>query len=306
MSRIAMCLLTVVAMTTGQAFAQKIASSVVARKPSLTCPQTELGDTELQARYTAMWERFASDVEKASDKLQEEIGRQSKSAIASGNLDLALFWQGIGKECEQKGELRWDEPSLKKTWNDRFGQAKFPTDFSVVVKKVSEAYLSARTNLEKGYGELVADFTKAEKLEEAVKIRSEIKELLAEKGSAPEPAPQPKPEAIADAKPKNGKYRFVFDDTGWGFLLELQDDTLLIHGDVNPNKPGGIAVWPNPRSMPCRIVDGKVFVDDKGTETIQWRCAITWDSKTGEATHLFDNYKGKSFQKRGKITAGSW
>lgn len=280
---------------------------VVAKKPSLACPQTELGDPALQARYATMWERYSAGVDEATKKVGEEIGKQTKSATATGNLDLALFWKTLGKEFEQKGELRWDEPSLKKTWGDRFGDASFPTEFSVAVKKASEAYASARKNLEKGYGELVAEFTKAEKLEEALKVRGEIKELLAEKATVPEPAQKPKPEEKPALAPKNGKYRFVFDDTGWGFLLELQDNTLWIHGDVNPNKPNGIAVWPQgPRAMPCRVVDGKVLVDDGDPKNNKWRCVITWDVKSRLATHMFDDYKGKSFQKRGKITASSW
>ena len=184
---------------------------VVAKKPSLACPQTELGDAGLQARYATMWERYSADVDEATKKVGEEIGKQTKSATATGNLNLALFWRTLGKEFEQKGELRWDEPSLKKTWGDRFGDASFPTEFSVAVKKASEAYASARKNLEKGYGELVAEFTKAEKLEEALKVRGEIKELLAEKASAPEAAPAPKPD-----KPKQQviRYHLAISETG--------------------------------------------------------------------------------------------
>lgn len=278
---------------------------IVAKKPSLVCPRTELGNNDLQTRYTTMWERYSADVDDTSKKLQAEMERQTKSATSSGNLELALFWKNITKAWDETGELRWDEASQKKTWKDRFGGSSFPEDFAVDVKKASEGYAAGRKTLEKGYSALVEEFTKAEELEQAVKVRNELKELLAEKTPAPEPtqAQQAKPEPRLL---KNGKYKFVFADTGWGFLLELQDDTLWIHGDVNPNKPGGIAVWPNPRPMPCRVVGGKVLVDDKGSETMQWRCAITWDAQTGEATHLFDNYKGKSFQKRGKITAGAW
>lgn len=166
---------------------------VVAKKPSLVCPQTELGNPDLQARYATMWQRYTAEVDEATKKVRGEIEKQTKSATATGNLDLALFWKTTGKEFEQKGELRWDEPSLKKGWNDRFGGASFPAEFSVAVKKASEAFASARNNLEKGYGELVTEFTKAEKLEEALRVRGEIKELLAEKASAPESAPKPEP-----------------------------------------------------------------------------------------------------------------
>jgi hypothetical protein len=166
---------------------------VVAKTPSLVCPQTELGDAVQQARYGMMWKEYSEKVDEASIKLQGEIEKQTKTATGSGNLDLALFWKALSKEFEQKGELRWDEPSLKKTWSDRFGDSSFPDEFGVAVKKASEAYASARKDLEKGYGELVTKFTKAEKLEEALKVRGELKELLAEKATPPEPAPAPAP-----------------------------------------------------------------------------------------------------------------
>ncbi len=173
--------------------AQGAPTVAVAKKPNLSCPQTELGDADLQARYATIWERYSVAVDEATKKVRGEIEKQTKSATATGNLDLALFWKTAGKEFEQKGELRWDEPTLKKGWNERFGDALFPAEFSVAVKKASEAYKSAQQGLEKGYGELVAEFTKAEKLDEAIKVRDELKELLAEKATPPEPAPAPAP-----------------------------------------------------------------------------------------------------------------
>lgn len=151
---------------------------VVAKKPSLACPQTELGNPDLQARYATMWEDYSSDVGEATKSLQTEIDIQAKSATREGNLDLALFWKGLAKEFEQKGELRWDESSLKKGWGERFGDASFPKSFSVAVGKASEAYASATENLEKHYGELVTEITKTEQLELAVKIRGELKALI--------------------------------------------------------------------------------------------------------------------------------
>lgn len=194
-------------------------AALVAKRPSLSCPQTELGDDALQARYKTMWGRYSAEIDEVTMKMRGEIEKQTKSATATGNLDLALFWKTTGKEFDQNGELRWDEPSLKKAWNDRFGDASFPSEFGVAVKKASEAYASARRNLEKGYGELVAEFTKAEKLEEALKVREELKELLAEKASAPgqapapppdRPKPQPKP---APVSPIVGIW---INDKGWG------------------------------------------------------------------------------------------
>jgi hypothetical protein len=205
----------------------------VAKTPSLVCPQTELGDAGLQARYATMWERYSADVDEATKKVRGEIEKQTKSATVSGNLDLALFWKALGKEFEQKSELRWDEPTLKKGWNERFGDALFPAEFSVAVKKASEAYKSAQQGLEKGYGELVAEFTKAEKLEEALKVRGEIKQLLAENATVPEPAQKPKPEPKpAPVSPIVGIW---IGDKGWGseFLADKTARNLTPTGQVD-------------------------------------------------------------------------
>jgi hypothetical protein len=88
-----------------------------------------LGDAGLQILYKLMWERYSPEVDEASKRLQGEIEKHTNSATSSGNLDLALFWKSTGKECEQKGELRWDEASRKKIWSDRFGDASFPAEF---------------------------------------------------------------------------------------------------------------------------------------------------------------------------------
>lgn len=123
----------------------------------------------------------------------------------------------------------------------------------------------------------------------------------------PQPTPKPKPEPKPDARPASGKYRLVFNDGARsGFLLELQDDILWIHGDINPAKPNGISVWPSPRAVPCRFIGTKVLTDDGDPSTNKWRCAITWDTKTNEVSYLYDNYKGTRQQKQGRITAGAW
>jgi hypothetical protein len=282
---------------------------VVAKKPSPFCPQTEMGDADLQARYEKMWKQYSESIDEASKKVRAELEKQTKSATSSGNLDLSLFWVGLIEQYLQEGELRWDESSQKKTWNERFGDATFPIEFGVAVKKASEAFATANRNLEKGYGELVAEWTKAEDLQQAVKIRNEMKRLFADNMPAqePVPAPKPKPEAKPELMPKNGKYRFVFDDgTGGGLLLELQNDILWVHGDINQKKPNGFMVWPNPRPVPCRVVGGKVLADDGDPASNKWRCAITWDVGTGEVAYLYDNHKGTKLQRRGKITPSSW
>jgi hypothetical protein len=156
-------------------------AAVVVNKPSLVCPQTEVGSDSLQARYTGMWGQYTTSVDEATKKLQQEFERQSKKATAAGNLDLVLFWKGLAKKFEQTGEVTWEASSQKKTWNDRFGDAPFPEEFTVTVKNASEAYSSAKTSLENAYNSLVGELTKAEELDKALKVRAEIKTLLAEK-----------------------------------------------------------------------------------------------------------------------------
>jgi hypothetical protein len=165
---------------------------MVAKKPSLVCPQTKMGNVDLQARYELMWRQYSESIDEATKKLQADLKMQAKSATGSGNLDLALFWKGLAKQYDQTGELRWDEPSEKKTWKDRFGKDPFPEDVADAVKDASESYASAMQILEKGYEGLVAELTKAERLEDALKVRREGNALLAGKASAKEPEKAPK------------------------------------------------------------------------------------------------------------------
>lgn len=174
------------------ASAQGVSAVVVAIKPALICPQTDLGDAGLNARYRATWEQYAKTIDDAGTKLREEIEKQAKSATGAGNLDLALFWKRLAKEFEQEGEVRWDDATLKKGWGERFGDASFPQSFSVAVGKASEVYASATEELEKAYGELVTEITKNEQLELAVKIRDELKELIGNRGSSRGAASRPK------------------------------------------------------------------------------------------------------------------
>lgn len=207
---------------------------VVVTKPSIACPQTDLGNADAQATYKKMWEQYLADVEVATTKLQAEISEQTKTATSSGNLELALFWKAIGKEFEQKGELRWDDLALRRTWNDRFGDASFPSEFITAVKKVSEDYKSAQQGLATGYGELVAEFTKADNLDQALKVRDEIRELLADTAPAPEPAsppvPKPKSEPSKGGRPLK---TFVFNKAD----LNRQ---FTFHGNAGINDRGEI------------------------------------------------------------------
>lgn len=306
MNRLALLLAANSLLSTGQAFAQKSPAVVIARSPSQVCPQTDLGDMELSARYRVIWERYIKAIEEAGSELANEIETQRKSATSSGNLDLALYWKSLAEEFEQKGEVRWDEARLKETWSKKFRESSYPHRFNAAVKKASEAFASAIRILEKGYEELVTELTKAEKFEHALKVRNELKELIASSSlpEKPEPKSEPKPQA---SRPNNGKYRFVFGDgTGKGLLLELRDETLWIHGDIHPTKPSGISMWPKPRAVPCRMVGAKILTDDGDPRINKWRCAITWDTKSGAAAFLYDDYRGSSYQKQGRITAGAW
>jgi hypothetical protein len=171
---------------------------VVATKPALSCPQADLGNADQQARYEMMWQKYSESIEEVSRKLQGELATQTRSATEAGNLDLVLFWKSLADGFDKKGELQWDDATLKKTWNDRFGDSSYPSQFVVSLKKASEAFASATRELEKGYGELVSELTRAEKLNEALKIRAELRDLLAEKAPASKPEPAPKPKSVPE------------------------------------------------------------------------------------------------------------
>ncbi len=185
---------------------------VVAKKPSLASPQTDLGNAGLQARYAKMWEDYSSAVGEASKNLQAEIETQAKSATRAANLNLALFWKGVAKEFEQKTELRWDEAALKKGWGERFGGASFPKSFSVAVGNASATYASAIKELEKHYGELVTEITKTEQLELALKIRGELKALIAEN------SPQQSLDSMTLKELRTGGFRGKLSQAGGGNL----------------------------------------------------------------------------------------
>lgn len=212
--------------------AQGAPSVVVAKKPSLICPRTEMGDADLQVRYEQMWTQYSESVEGATKNLEAELEKQTKSATGSGNLDLALFWKGLAEQYDQTGELRWDDPSQKKTWKDRFGKAPFPEDVTDAVQDASESYASALQSLEKGYEELVKEFTKADKLKEAVKVRSEGNALLSGKASTKQSETAPKSlrehradrQRLVSSRGGNASSEASVDSALKWLILHQQDD----------------------------------------------------------------------------------
>jgi hypothetical protein len=185
---VALCLVTP-ALAQGKPKRVDGGTTVVAKKPGLVCPQAELGDEALQARYTELWGRFTESVEEATSTLAGEITAQTKSATKKADLDLALFWDALGKEFALKGELRWDEAALRKEWSERFGGGLFPARFRNAVKRAAESYASATQDLEAGYGQLVVDLTKAGAVERARQTREEIKGLLIGSDAGPSSVP---------------------------------------------------------------------------------------------------------------------
>jgi len=226
------------------------ASSVVATKPSFVCPETELGDEALQARYTEMWEQFSEEMEQATEKLQAEIDEQTKSATESGNLDLALFWAGVGKEFQGKGEVKWDEALLKKEWTDRFGDQPFPSKFGTAVRRVASDYRSVTRDLERGYEGLVMELTKAMKLEMAVKVRGEIKELIKETGATSEVSRQLKsdPASTLGLKGKveyNAKTQELAVRYDFSTPTHLEDFSVTPQQSVASIRQGQLIISPN-------------------------------------------------------------
>lgn len=215
------------------------AAPVVVQTPNLTCPETELGDDALQARYDEMWEKFSEDVDQANKKLQAEIEKEEAAAKASGNLNLVLFWQSRAKEFGNKGGLKWDDSALKKTWKQQYGDTPFPASFTTAAKKASGGFQSAQRGLETGYTDLVTELTKAGNVPQALKVRDEMKALLGEKNAASaEPEKKQRtPQELAR----------LLRGTRWkntnNFFFQWDDDGKLwhIHNDA-PNDPAEMRV----------------------------------------------------------------
>lgn len=170
-------------------------------RPKVVCPRTQLGDEKLQSDYDNFWKAHGEKVAVATKDVEDELNRLYDAAKSAGNLDLALFWNGMKKSLAEMGHIRWEAANQKKDWK-RFGDAEFPDGLAAVLKKTTDAYATARKDLETGYGSLVADLTKRDDLEKAVTVRNEMKNLFAEKAPAPEQASTPKPRPAPTPKPE--------------------------------------------------------------------------------------------------------
>jgi len=285
----------------------------VAAKPTLVCPKTELGNEKLQAQYDQMWVSYSADVDKATKKLQVELEGQRKAAQDAGNLNLLIFWQESINGFQQKGELSWSDAERRKTWGNRFGDAAFPEEFHVVIKKTAEDYSAAKEKLRAGYVDLEKAFTMAGDVPKALTMRNEFTQLGALLSPPPAPAPKPTPPKPVEKPnltlPQSGKYKFVFssqpESSFQGLLLEVKGKTLWIHGDlVRPSAkfPKGVAPWPSPELQKWRdktefkTEGGKVMVDVPA-----W--TLTWDLDTGEASRFV---KESKTTQSGKISPGNW
>lgn len=156
-------------------------------KPTVACPQTQLDDESLQSEYDALWKAYSETVAAATKATEEELTRLYEAAKSAGNLDLALFWNAMKKSFAETGQLRWEPANQKKDWK-RFGDAEFPEGLTVILSKCYAGFGKAKDSLEEGYKALEVALTKADKLEQALAMRTEFKGLW---GSSLSPLPVP-------------------------------------------------------------------------------------------------------------------
>lgn len=245
-------------------------------RPCLVCPQAKMVNEDLQAQYEKVWKQFTADVDQATQSLETEIATRFSEAQKAGHLDLALMWDGMKKQFGQLSELRWDSAKEKKTWKQRFGDADFPDDLSALLKRCDQDYKTARERLEGGYKNIESALTKAGNLEQALRVRAELKAVL-----AGEPAPQAvamaPPEEQAPLAPPNlvpyrdrvGKtlmFRVTATTQGyvWGGTDELYtDDSSLakavVHAGVIPAGSTGIVtvrIAPGQKAYPGSTRNG--------------------------------------------------
>lgn len=154
-------------------------------KPTVACPQTQLGDDALQPQYEELWRAYGEKVAEATKAVEDELTRLYEAAKSDGNLDLALFWNGLKKTLAETGQLRWEPMSQKKDWK-RFGEADFPDGLASILSRSEDSYDKARDELGRGYKALEVALTKADKLEQALAMRKEFDGLW---GAASPPIP---------------------------------------------------------------------------------------------------------------------
>jgi hypothetical protein len=167
-------------------------------KATVAWPQTQLGDDALQPQYDELWRAYDEKVAEATKAVEDELTRLYEAAKSDGNLDLALFWNGLKKTLAETGQLRWDPTSQKKDWK-RFGEADFPDGLASILSRSADRYEKARDELGRGYKALEVALTKADKLEQALAMRKEFDSLRGEAANPPT-ADVPKPSAKAEVE----------------------------------------------------------------------------------------------------------
>ena len=145
-------------------------------KPTVACPQTQLRDDVLQSHYDELWRTYGEKVSTATKAVEDELTRIYEAGKSDGNLDLALFWDGLRKTLAETGQMRWEPTSQKKNWK-RFGEAEFPEGLTAILSRSEAGYKQARDELVRGYKGLEVALTKADKLEQALAMRKEFEGL---------------------------------------------------------------------------------------------------------------------------------
>jgi hypothetical protein len=176
-------------------------------KPTVACPQAQLGDEVLQPQYDQFWRAYAERVATATKAVEDELTRLYEAAKSDGNLDLALFWNGLKKTLAESGHMRWEPTSQKKDWK-RFGEAEFPDGLASILSRSEDSYGKAKDELGRGYKALEVALTKADKLEQALGLRKEFESLWGDQRSESVPAVQPKPKSVAEKLGLKGKAEY--------------------------------------------------------------------------------------------------
>lgn len=207
-------------------------------KPVVASPQAQLGNEKLQAKYDDLWKSFQAKVEEGDSSVEQELARLYESAKTAGKLDLALFWTEMKKSFADTGRLAWEPSKLKKEWKKRFGDSEFPDELTTVFRKCEVSFREATNGLEAGYKELEAELTKADKLEEALRLRSELKDVLARKSS--ERQTETQPELQRSSRPASSIVGFWIGEGGWS--KEFREDN-SVHNFTPQGQLDIAGVW---------------------------------------------------------------
>ena len=212
------------------------------------CPNTQLGDEQLQAQYDALWKAYGDTLAKSANGVESELNRLYEEATADGNLDLAIQLRDLKKGFAETGRLALGGGDDKKG-KKKSGEGSIAEKLNKVVAAFDAETAEARKSVEKGYKVLEETLTKADKIDLALAIRNESQGLWKKGAVPPNPSkPQPDPAIVLGLKGKaeyNPKTRELTLRYDFSSAEQLKDFRASPQQSVANIRQGLLVIEPN-------------------------------------------------------------